>query len=308
MTETLVAPSAAHDAAAAVLQALEGSDRPLTLNQIRDRCAGGKPSPNLLRGVLAEQARHGRVFTCSPLRGVSRFWHRDEKQLGRERVLELLRGQSRTGKELAAKLARELPPGSSNKWRLQLIAELQEEGKLYRHPKGGRLRSDHLALQPASLRPYLTKKILGQLNAACNKVERAGVARAHVLDELLQLLQPPRSGAKTREPTPQQAHPQTLPTAPRSELEELILKVMLDVEPEANEGRLVAVREVRRGMPAEYRGREVFDRAIISLAEQGLIHLHRHNYPGELTDTDRQEFVQDPQGNYIMGIAKSQPR
>jgi len=112
MTEPLVAPSAANDAAAAVLQVLEGSDRPLTLNQIRDRCAGSKPSPDLLRGVLAEQARHGRVFTCSPLRGVSRFWHGTRNSWGESASWNFSGGGSRSGKELAAKLDVVCPPHS----------------------------------------------------------------------------------------------------------------------------------------------------------------------------------------------------
>ena len=78
----------------------------------------------------------------------------------------------------------------------------------------------------------------------------------------------------------------------------MILKGMGDLENKAAEGVPVSLREPRRHMPAEYRGHDTFDRAVLRLADEGKVVVHRHNQPAQLLENEREELVRDDAGTY----------
>lgn len=91
---------------------------------------------------------------------------------------------------------------------------------------------------------------------------------------------------------------------PHTEIDELILKGMRDLDSAAEQGASVLLRDLRRNMPAEYRRRETFDAAVIGLAEQERVVLHRHDQPSCLTDAERDELVRDGAGTFYISLAK----
>jgi hypothetical protein len=89
-----------------------------------------------------------------------------------------------------------------------------------------------------------------------------------------------------------------------SEIDELILKGMCDLDSAVNQGAMVLLRDLRRHMPPEYRTHEAFDAAVIRLAGQERIVLHRHDQVAFLTDAERDELVRDNNGTYFTAIAQ----
>ena len=65
-------------------------------------------------------------------------------------------------------------------------------------------------------------------------------------------------------------------------------------------GTLVALRDIR---DVAMMSKVEFDTAIFALAQQGLISLHRHDFPKSLSQSERDEMVTDNQGNYYVGVA-----
>jgi len=45
-----------------------------------------------------------------------------------------------------------------------------------------------------------------------------------------------------------------------------------------------------------------FDRAVLSLASQGKVALHHHDFPTSLSQAEREALVQDERGTYYVGV------
>jgi SPP1 gp7 family putative phage head morphogenesis protein len=82
-----------------------------------------------------------------------------------------------------------------------------------------------------------------------------------------------------------------------------ILGEMRRLDPSVASGATVLLRDLRRNAPPQYRDKAAFDAAILRLAEEGQVVLHRHDHPSLLTPAQRDELVYDPEsGNYFTSI------
>jgi hypothetical protein len=286
MSASQLEAAAPPEAAESVLKVLQAAGLPLTVAQLKKAYDGPTLSDKRLLEVLREHERSGRAFRCSPLGKSPRFWVHDEEQRARDKLDEILADKALTNNQLVKTLGEQLATGSTKAWRERLVKKLQGEGRFHVHPVGGRHKARRLSLQPPDPRDYIPKGLLKNLAAVCKKLERAGVPPGRVLEVVSQAVLP------------------TAPSADGTEVEGLILKGMYDLERDADQGALVSLRELRRSMPERYRGQETFDSAVFRLAERGLIVLHKHNVPGDLTEEERRELVQDEQGNVYVGIAQ----
>jgi hypothetical protein len=61
----------------------------------------------------------------------------------------------------------------------------------------------------------------------------------------------------------------------------------------------VSIRELRRSAGLV---KSAFDKVILSLALQGKVALHHHDFPSSLSPQEREELVRDEQGTYYVGI------
>jgi hypothetical protein len=75
---------------------------------------------------------------------------------------------------------------------------------------------------------------------------------------------------------------------------------MVQIKPAAAGGALVSLRELRRSVAVQGKN---FDRAVLHLAEEGRVALHHHDYPGSLTEEERNEMVSDDRGTYYIGVS-----
>ena len=82
-----------------------------------------------------------------------------------------------------------------------------------------------------------------------------------------------------------------------------LLGLMTELEPAAANGALVSLRDLRRAATPDM-DKPTFDAAVIKLASDGLANLHRHDYPGSLTDGERAAMVPDDRGSYYIGVAR----
>jgi hypothetical protein len=74
---------------------------------------------------------------------------------------------------------------------------------------------------------------------------------------------------------------------------------MRDLDPRVENGASVLVRDLRRHMPPEYRTHASFDAAVLGLAEEGTVVLHRHDHPLILTEAERDELIRDPEAGTL---------
>jgi hypothetical protein len=87
-----------------------------------------------------------------------------------------------------------------------------------------------------------------------------------------------------------------------AELERLILERMLRLNPSAANGAPVQLSQLRQSLRSEISDKDVFDRTIMRLAEQGRVAAHRHDYAGGLSREDLAALVSDGQGNYFIAV------
>ncbi len=75
---------------------------------------------------------------------------------------------------------------------------------------------------------------------------------------------------------------------------------MRRIEPGADRGALIGARDLRRAARLE---KQAFDQAVLDLARQGRLSLHRHDYPASLSPAEREDLVADGAGAFYVGLA-----
>jgi hypothetical protein len=303
MTTSVPAPSAGQTEA--VLQVFQTAAHPLTLTQALKLYEGPKLSKQQFSRIVEDRLlMEGQLFKCSPARKQDRFWVHDEEEKVRETVEELLgQGPLPEGKLVTA-TNKALPKISSPAAIKGYVQSMAREGFLHQWPGKGETKT--LALRPFDPLAGLTfkKATLKDLSDALRRVEPLGVSVDRFLQVLRQYLRPQQTAfeAFTCPPRPEGSGEQRGEHPPAGEIEELILKGMRDLDTVVEHGATVLLRDLRRNMPAEYGRHETFDTAVMRLAEQGRVVLHRHDQPSLLTDAERDELVRDEAGTYYTSI------
>lgn len=306
---TTSAPAPPADQAEAILQVFRDAPHPLTLAQAQKCYKGPKLSKSdFARTIEAQLLMRGELFKCSPARTQPRYWVQDEEQKVRDAVEDLLaKGPLPEGK-LATAVNKLLPKVSSPAAIKAYLQAMHREGVLHEWPGKGKAKS--LALRPFDPLAGITFKsaTLKDLTEVLAKLEPLGVSVDQFIQVLRDRLRPRRPAAEP--PVPERGVPTKArngepkePPSAAGEVEDLILRGMYDLDPAVREGATVLLRDLRRHMPAEYRRHEAFDPAVIRLAEEGRVVLHRHDQPSFLTDTERDELVRDGAGTYFTSIA-----
>lgn len=314
----LSAPMPATEPAEAILHVFQTTPHPLTVAQAEKLYNGPKLKKGELRQLIETQLlMQGQLFKCSPSGKSSRYWSHDEEEKVRETVVDLLANAPLAESKLATAVNKALPKISSPAAIKNYLHNMRHEGLLHQWPGKGKTML-------LSLRPYdplsaitLTAATRKSLSAVLAKIETLGGS----MEDLLQVIR------RQLRPSTPQAPPPVMPQAqlpelaqakqeeeasarenepswPAREIDELILKGMRDLNAAVDQGATVLLRDLRRHMPPEYRSHEAFDAAVIRLAEQEKIVLHRHDQPSFLTDAERDELVRDANGTYFTAIAQ----
>jgi len=238
--------------------------------------------------ILAEFVASAKLQAFPPktARGKPRYWDRGVNELGRLLILASLEKKASQSKADLRKAAKQVPDAAFE----AAFQGLIESRTLFEHPPLPKKKSADFGKLPPSPEPYL--KDLGvQLTKVVAQLTAARVPAAELRRALVQLVE------ATGVPFGGVAKSDTVATPPQSVD---LVSLMKQVEPAAVNGALVAARELRR---AANLPKSQFDEAILALARQGRLMLHRHDFASSLDPTEREELVTDGAGTYYVGVA-----
>jgi hypothetical protein len=274
-----------------VLKMMRRTDEPVTARQLSGRLvAPFRIAEAILAPILDEFVANGslRSIPAATAKGKPRYWDRDLVRFGQLMMVKTL---DKKGPQTRAKLQVAVKGLDSGEFQQAFQGLLDSQG-LRAHPPLGNSKILKYGTQPPSPEPYLQDwgirllKVVEQLTAV--GVGRDALSKA-TLAWLIQAGLPVGPVESSSVPSP------------ASSIEGLdLLMLMRQIEPGAERGALVAARELRRAANLD---KPQFDQAVLGLARQGRLMLHRHDYANGLSSSDRDELVTDGAGAYYVGMA-----
>ncbi len=304
------------DTVAVVLKILQRAQKPLTVKDIARQLPGPyKLDDTQLAKVLTEQVCQGTIYQWLPLRAQKRFWLHNPAEYARQQALAILSKQPLSRPKLRDALKKSLFGCSESKARelgSKILKALLKERHVFEHPPAGRQRSSRFSANPPDPALYLGK-VKKEFEAVCKKLARSGISPEHIFQAASSILAPSLShpsGNAGFQPTLSvdkdvgvpslQSTALPLSETPRvQDLPNQIVAKIVEVEPAARQQALVSVPALRTALNVP---KKEFDQAILALAGEGKIFLHRHVDPAQMTDEKRRQMVADGEGNYYMGI------
>ena len=203
-----------------------------------------------------------------------------------EATLDALAAGPLTEKELIGRVRKRLAG-----YQLKDLKEhLSYSKQVYEYPKYGKVKTKY-GLKPPEPEPYLGKAIQ-EINAVQSLLRPYRVSLEAIHAALGREL-----GLRGDTQVPPRERPQA--EEPSREAEALILKGITRLQPPGQGRALVSIRELRRSVGL---AKSLFDKAVLSLALQGKVALHHHDFPSSLSPKEREELVRDEQGTYYVGI------
>jgi hypothetical protein len=252
------------------VEALRRSGRPLTARQIVELI----PPPSR---VAVEQLdrllkTNDGVSRWPPRAGAAQYWTRTPEEAADSALFRVLADAAVGVSALHKTLARDLA-GYPDKSRPKLISSrleaLVKAGKLFRYPRGGKIKGVKFSGRPASAADY-AGALQKQLDTLARRLAPAGVTREAVVAALR---------GKTME------------------LPHRILEYL-----QARPGGM-GIGELRENLAPQAAEKARFDQAVLSLWRQNRINLDRHDFPQGMSEADREHYlVPDGKGNYYVMI------
>lgn len=275
---------------AALYAALEELGAPANVASLRRELAASlQQPPQVLRRVLDALVTHKQLFAVGP--ASARYYStRDPSEAAARAVVNALRDKPRTRAELERLLKADAPwIGKLDPLLTQLVAA----GQVFALPQ---LRQGlptkavaKYALQPAA--PPSADKFLEstvrELEKAARKAEPHGISIRVLLDELRR-----RFDRQLSDAAPQ-------PTASASDVQRTFaaLQELSSRDPNAV---LFPMRQLRAQLDID---KSRFDSAVLTLSRDGRVILHHHDFPGSLSESERDKLVVDSNGTHFVGIA-----
>jgi hypothetical protein len=214
------------------------------------------------------------------------YWLPGLEEQASERILEALSEIPLTQTDLKSKL-RSLLIGWPQSKRDEMLARLIKEKRVYKVPPLAGKANLLSARAEATPQDYI--KLALQLAVA--RLKTRGLTAEQVMTATREILQS----------TP--ASPGISPSHDgAADLERLILERMLLLKPSAATGAPVQLSQLRHALRPEIPDKDVFDRTIMRLAEQGRVAVHRHDYASSLNQEELAALVSDGRGNYFTGV------
>jgi hypothetical protein len=299
-----------------LVAALERAEEPLPLGKLAEQA----PTPfrkakDRFEPILNDLVARGRLhqFTEFGRAKGPRFWTRDQGHFAREQILRKVeqKGPGRPN-DLWKPLQLRIKDWSKSQF-TALLSSLIQEGKIRELPPLPGSRVKRLSIHPPNPREYLDKvfekSVARPLRKIIDQLREAGAPPAELLKDanalwretLTSLALGPDAERATNSPT------HTPPSVPEVNIaqalaEEFILQGMLFLKPNAAQGAMVALPDLRRHLHDALPSKEAFDAAVLRLAEQGRVDLHFHSFPASLCESEKQALVMDKKGTYYMGI------
>ena len=240
--------------------------------------------------LLTELVAAGTLHEFAPLKGKAlRYWDRGLADYARDSLLRTLNAKGSLKladlKKAVLKAAKSL---SDAQFR-ELFERLKQEQQVYEHPPvSSRAKTAQFGTQPPAPAPYL-KAATDELRKLVTKLTAAGVSLAALGEAGMQMLRSAGLEVRVAAAVRSQAAGKTVD----------LIALMRSIEPGAESGALVTLPELRQaaGLP-----KEVFDEAVLQLAREGRLTLHRHDFAGNLAASERDALVTDGRGNFYIGV------
>jgi hypothetical protein len=276
----------------AAVEAVQRTDGPHTAKELlRGLLLPIKLTEAELSQILDEAAGAGKLHVIPPAtaKGKPRYWNRDALTYGRLEILKALNDKGPLS-ESALKMAAK---GFSDAQIRQMIDAALAAAELWRHPPLGKSKKELIGRQAPAPELYL-REAGAELTRIVAQLRSAGVRCEELRRVLVQIVE--ATGVSYGSAA---AAGQTLGDSPRTGSVDLVA-LMRRIEPGADRGALVGSRDLRRAANLD---KPLFDRAVLELARQGRVSLHRHDYATSLTAAERDELVTDGAGTYYVGVA-----
>jgi hypothetical protein len=269
-----------------VLRALQQSSQPMNVTRLAKAIPkSALKAKNDLRALLQQLVKAGQVRFHQARSTV--YWLPNLEEQAGARVLEALNDVPLTQTELKNKL-RSLLVGWPPPKRDEIIALLIKEKRVYKvAPLTGKAK-----LLSARAEPTPQDYIKLSLRLAVAKLKPMGFTAEQVFAAAQKLLQ--------QEPTAEKPPAQS---PPKRDFGKPDLERMIQLKLAAANGALVSLSDLRRSLATEIPDKATFDRAVLRLAESERVALHHHDYPGGLSQEEREALVVDDCGNFYVGIA-----
>jgi hypothetical protein len=273
------------ESVACALRALRESAQPLTVAKLAKAVPkSALKSKKDLPELLEQMVRAGQIRSQKARSSI--YWLPDLEEQASERILEALSEIPLTQTDLKNKLRSSLIGWPQTK-RDEMLARLIKEKRVYKVPPLNGKATLLSARNEATPQDYVRLA----LQLAVDRLKTKGLTAEQVMTVAREVLQPaPASPA--RSPSRHDA----------ADLEQLILERMLQLNPSAVNGAPVQLSQLRQALRSEISDKEVFDRTIMRLAEQGRVAAHRHDYAGGLSQEDLAALVSDGHGNYFIAV------
>jgi hypothetical protein len=273
------------EAAACAFRALRESAQPLTAAKLAKAIPkSALKSKKDLPELLEQMVRAGEIRAHKARSSV--YWLPNLEGQASERILEALNEIPLTQTDLKSKL-RSLLIGWPQTKRDEMLARLIKEKRVYKVPPLTGKAALLSARDEATPQDYVRLA----LQLAVARLKTRGLTAEQVMAVAREVLQPA------------QAAPASVPLHQDAiDLERLILERMLRLNPSAVNGAPVQLSQLRQSLRSEISDKDVFDRTIMRLAEQGRVVAHRHDYAGGLSREDLAALVSDGRGNYFIAV------
>ena len=276
---------------AAALSAMRQTLEPVTAKQLTALLkVTFRIDEAVLSPILDESIERGELHAIprATPKGKPRYWDRGLVEFGRGLVVQTLDKKGPQPKAKVKKAVKVLEAASFER----VFQSLIDSRRVCEHPPVGKSKVVKYGTQPPAPELYL-KDVGTQLAKVVSQLTAVGVERDVLQKAVLQLvaesgLSIPVGASSRGEST----------SSPVSALD--LLMLMRQVEPGAERGALVSARDLRRVANLD---KAEFDRAVLALAQQGQLMLHRHDHASHLSAVERDELVTDGAGQYYVGMA-----
>jgi hypothetical protein len=271
------------EAVAYVLRALQQSAQPLAITKLgktipKSALKSKKDLPELLRQMV----KAGQIRAHQARSSV--YWLPGLEEQASEKIIEALSEMPLTQTDLKNKL-RSLLIGWPQTKRNEMIAQLLKEKRVYKVPP----LTGKTSLLSARAEPTPQDYIRLALQLAVARLKPSGLTAEQVMTAARALLQPSPNVASSTEHNV-------------ADLGRLILDRMRQINPSVVTGAPVQLSQLRHSLRSEIADKDVFDQAIMRLAEQGRVAVHQHDYVGSLSQEELAALVSDGRGNYFIGV------
>jgi len=240
----------------------------------------------LIQPALKELLREGRIHVWQPGK-TPHYCLLEPGDTALGIIVKALAGGPLIEKELINWVRKKFPGYQAK----HLREHTSHSDRIFEHPKYGKIKTRY-GLRPPEPGPYLSKA-LQEIHSVCDLLASFHVSLEAIHEALGHEL---GLGLGTGGPFRERLRGE--PGSLEAEL--LILEGITRLQPPGQRRALVSIRELRRSVSLT---KSVFDQAVLSLALQGKVALHHHDFPSSLPPEERDQLVRDEQGTYYVGIA-----